>query len=247
MTTRVAVFRPDDERMRDAISFLESLGVEPVADPMLTISPTGATPREDADDVIFTSTTGVGLLPDGWDPGDARICAIGPQTAAALEEAGIVVDLVPETYSSSGLVNRLGKESAGRRVEVARSDHGSDVLLDGLEEAGAYLHETVLYRLERPSDAGTSTAIAAEGDLDAALFSSSLTVEHFLEAAAVRGIKDDAIEGLDATVVGTIGHPTAHTAREFGINVDVVPPEATFEALAQAVVEQLQESTSTQG
>jgi uroporphyrinogen-III synthase len=68
---RVAVFRPDDERIREAVSLLESRGVEPVADPMLAIEETGAVPRVDADVVIFTSTTGAGCLPAAWSPGDA--------------------------------------------------------------------------------------------------------------------------------------------------------------------------------
>ncbi len=44
----VAVFRPDDNRIDDATSLLESLGAEPIPDPMLAIEPTGQTPRTDA-------------------------------------------------------------------------------------------------------------------------------------------------------------------------------------------------------
>ncbi|MFB6308551.1 MAG: uroporphyrinogen-III synthase, partial [Haloarculaceae archaeon] len=38
---RVAVFRPDDERLTEAVELLESLGADAVADPMLAIDPTG--------------------------------------------------------------------------------------------------------------------------------------------------------------------------------------------------------------
>jgi uroporphyrinogen-III synthase len=243
---RVAVFRPDDERMAEAVALLESLGAAPVADPMLAIEETGAVPRTDADVVVFTSKTGAGCLPDGWSPGDATVCAIGPGTAGALREAGVRVDLVPETYSSAGLVEALREEVGvapsgeagieGARVEVARSDHGSDVLLDGLDDADAYHHETVLYRLVRPDGAGESADLAAAGELEAALFTSSLTVEHFLAAAGERGVREAAIDGLEGAVVGAIGEPTRETAEREGIAVDVVPGEATFEALARAVL-----------
>jgi uroporphyrinogen-III synthase len=248
------VFRPDDERLESAVDLLDSLGADPVPDPMLEVVPTGARPRTGADYVIFTSTTGVELAAgvrargadaagasdadaDRWEPGDATVCAIGASTADALRAHDYPVDVVPEEFSSSGLVATLEAEVAGARVEVARSDHGSPVLLDGLEAAGAYVHETVLYRLERPEGAGESVALAADGNLDAALFTSSLTVEHFLAIADERGVREAAVTGLNDAVVGTIGDPTAETAADAGIDVDVVPDTADFEALAAAVVE----------
>jgi uroporphyrinogen-III synthase len=239
MSPRVAAFRPDDERAAEATELLESLGVEPVADPMLAIEETGATPRTDAAFVIFTSATGAACVPEEWFPREATVCAIGPATARGLREVGIGVDLVPETYSSSGLVDALESRVGGARVEIARSDHGSDVLRDGLDDAGAYHHETVLYRLIRPEGAGRSTALAAADDLEAALFTSTLTVEHFLGAAEDRGVREEAVAGLNRGIVGAIGEPTREAATTAGIDVDVVPEEATFEALARATVAKL--------
>ncbi|MFW6320376.1 MAG: uroporphyrinogen-III synthase [Halohasta sp.] len=235
---RVAVFRPDDERLDEAVELLDSLGATPIPDPMLAVEPTGATPATDAAYTIFTSKTGIELAADaGWEPGDSTLVSIGPGTSAAAEAAGWTVDREPDTYSSAGLVDLLREEVDGKTVEVARSDHGSEELLDGLDDAGADWSETVLYRLVRPPESGRSAELAADGELEAAAFTSSLTVEHFLEAAAERGIRDDAIAGLDRAVVGVIGEPTRRTAAEQGIDVDIVPAEATFEALATAVVE----------
>jgi uroporphyrinogen-III synthase len=243
----VAVFRPDDDRLADAVDLLESLGADAVADPMLAVAPTGAHPRPDADFVVFTSTTGVELaagVRDGgpetrFAPGDATVCAIGESTADALRAHDYPADLVPDEYTSSGLVAALEPHVDGARVEVARSDHGSAVLLDGLEAAGAYVHETVLYRLTRPEGSGVSAVRAASGDLDGACFTSTLTVEHFLDAAADRGVRDEALAGLNDAVVGAIGPPTADAARQHGIDVDVVPDTADFEALACDVVDRV--------
>ena len=237
---RAAVFRPDDERMREAVELLESLGATPVPDPMLAVEPTGATPADDgATVVVLTSKTGVELAAArSWRPRDGTALAcIGPRTAAAAREAGWTVDVVPAEYSSEGLVAALSDRVAGERVEVARSDHGSPALLDGLRDAGAHVHETVLYRLVRPEGAGESVERAARGGLEAALFTSSLTVEHFLDAATERGVRDAAVAGLDRAVVGAIGEPTRETAESLGVAVDVVPSEATFEALATETVE----------
>ena len=114
----VAVFRPDDERLTEAVELLESLGCAAVADPMLSVEPTGETPAV-GDYVVFTSKTGVELAREaGWEPGAATVCAIGDSTAAALRDAGYRADVVPETFSSAGLVARLADEVAGRSVAV---------------------------------------------------------------------------------------------------------------------------------
>ncbi|PSQ05792.1 uroporphyrinogen-III synthase [Halobacteriales archaeon QS_6_71_20] len=260
---RVAVFRPDDERLTEAVEFLDSLGAAAVPDPMLAVEPTGAVP-EAGDWVVFTSKTGVELATGaGWSPAGAAdrdgktpsVACIGPSTAAAAEAAGWTVDLVPEEYSSTGLVaafagadrntaeGRSGSGDAvgvdGVRIEVARSDHGSAVLLDGLRDAGATVHETVLYELVRPEGSGDAAEAAAGGDLDGACFTSSLTVDHLLDAAAERGVRAAAVDGLNDAVVGCIGHPTRETAEERGVDVDAVPAEASFETLAEAVVAEL--------
>jgi uroporphyrinogen-III synthase len=237
-TLTVAVFRPDDERLEEAIAYLESRGVDVIPDPMLSIRATGESPRTDGEYTVFTSKTGVELAADaGWSPGESKLVAIGPKTATAAERAGFEVDLVPEAYTSSGLVEALAPAVDGTTVEVARSDHGSAVLLEGLQAAGAYIHETVLYELVIPEGAGRSVSLAAEGCLDVALFTSSLTVEHFVQVAEERGVAEAAMNGLAVAVVGVIGPPTAETADELGIRVDVVPSEAEFEVLARETLE----------
>jgi uroporphyrinogen-III synthase len=237
---RVAVFRPDDGRLAAAESLLAGLGVVPVLDPMLAIEPTGNAPRTDAAYAILTSKTGAEIVADlGW-RFDGTLCAIGERTAAALESADYSVDLVPPEFSSAGLVAALADHVPGTPVEVARSDHGSSVLLEGLNAAGAYVHETVLYGLVRPPQSGESAALAARGELDGALFTSSLTVTNFLAAAREQALEDEARAGLENAVVGTIGEPTRETAMTAGIAVDVVPETAAFEALARDVVARIE-------
>lgn len=234
---RVAVFRPDDGRIDDAAALLDSLGAEPVPDPMLTIEPTGETPPE-ADFVVLTSATGVDVLADsGWEPGDAVLCCIGPSTAEAAETAGWTVGRIPERYDSEGMVAELRDDVAGKSVALARSDRASETMPEGLRAAGAEVSETTLYRLRRPEGVGNSAELAAAGELDGAVFTSASTVEGFLESAAEREVRDEAVAGLGDAAVGAIAEGPAATARDAGIDVDVVPDEADFEALAKAVVD----------
>ncbi|AWB26617.1 uroporphyrinogen-III synthase [Halococcoides cellulosivorans] len=240
MRPRVAIFRPDDGRLEATADRIRAHDCEPVCDPMLAVEPTGATPPA-ADLVVVTSVTGARLLDEADWPADAPIAAIGPATADALRAHGYRVDVVPGTYSSAGLVTALADRVAGDRVVLARSDRGSGVLPEGLRDAGATVEETVLYELVRPAEAGESVAMAADGALDGALFTASMTVQNFVAIARDRDVLDAVREGLADAVVGAIGEPTARAAREAGLSVDVVPSEADADALADAVCDRLRE------
>ena len=247
-TPKVAFFRPADERERRAVEAVGEHGFEPLSDPLLETRPTGAKPRTDADYVVLTSVTGVSLAGETVRGTDGVVCAVGPKTADALRDEGVVVDIVPEEYTSAGLVRVLEETDVeGACVEVARSDHGSDELLDGLNEAGAYVHETVLYEITRPEGGGERTSKALEdGKLDAVLFTSSLTVEHLVGALEEAGLGVDALEDV---FVGVIGDPTHRTAEECGVDVDYVADEATFDSLVRGLCGEFeaQREPSTKG
>jgi uroporphyrinogen-III synthase len=235
---KVAFFRPADKREKRAVEIVREHGFEPLSDPLLETVPTGAEPRTDADYVVLTSVTSVRLASELLRDTEAVVCAVGPKTADALRAEGIDVDIVPERYTSTGLVDALNEAGVnGVRVEVARSDHGSDELLDGLNEAGAYVHETVLYEITRPEGGGEATVKALRKDtLDAVLFTSSLNVEHLVEVLEEAGVGVDA---LDDVLVCAIGEPTRSTAESISVKVDLVPDEETFESLVEAAAERL--------
>lgn len=236
---KVAVLRPDDNRIVEAVEYLQSLGVSPVADPMLAIRPTGEAP-ERADYCIFTSETGVEIAAEhDWSPGPATVCAVGQQTAAALRTYGYPVDVVPSTYTSAALVEELSADVRSKTVELARSAHGSDVLVRGLKAADAVVHETHLYRLERPSTAGHSVSLAIDGQLDGILFTSPKTVDHFFETANERNDVAALRRGLDETVVGAIGTPTERAVCGKQTTVDVTPDTVDFTRLAEVTVGQI--------
>ena len=66
-----------------------------------------------------------------------RVAAIGPGTAAALREAGIVADIVAERYVAEGLLEALQGRIEGQRFLIARAEEARDTLPEGLRAAGA--------------------------------------------------------------------------------------------------------------
>ena len=156
------------------------------------------------------------------------VAAIGPGTAAALREHGVIADVVPERSISEALVEALGEvEVEGRRVLVARAAEARDVLPDALRERGAEVDVVALYETVREDP--DPDAMALVGDADYVSFTSSSTVTNFLEAIG---------DGFpaDARVV-SIGPVTSETAREAGLIVHVEASRHDPDGLVEALVE----------
>lgn len=237
---KVAIFRPKNKE-KESKKILNSLGFEVLSDPLLEFIPTGNKPLETADYFIFTSTTGIEVLYrleiDFNYFNSGTVCAIGPKTKDALEDRNIDVDIVPTEYSSKGLVETLKDRIKEKKIEIARSDHGSIELLKGLNNSGGFVHETVLYRIEKPEMGGKKTIDALiNNELDAILFTSSLMVEHFLEASKQYSKKDKILESISNCTIGCIGKRTKETAQSNGINVDYIPKNETFEDLVDTLI-----------
>jgi uroporphyrinogen III methyltransferase / synthase len=183
--------------------------------------------------VCFTSPNGVRLLFEALDAhgkdaralANAQVAAIGPGTAAALRERGVLADVVPERSIAEALVEALEDVPVrGRPVLVARAGEARDVLPEALRERGAVVDVVALYETvrEEPSVA----ALAAAREADYVTFTSSSTVRNYLEVAggAPGGAR-----------IVSIGPVTSATAREAGLTVDVEAerhdPDGVVEAL----------------
>ncbi|WNY28533.1 hypothetical protein MmiEs2_07240 [Methanimicrococcus stummii] len=201
--------------------------------------------------VIFTSANGIDYTLknlDGVGEKDfldalkkIKIVAIGPTTRKKLESYGLESSMMPGEYSSVGLVNDLGKDVSGKIIDIPRSFYGSAVLVQGLIDAGATVHQTHVYTLDIPEGALQDELIekTIAGEIEAFAFTSTMMVKNFMALADKIGDRDEVISQLNEAVVGAIGDPTAQTVESFGVTVDVVPDEFTFEALVSAMKEKM--------
>jgi len=202
------------------------------------------------DYVIFTSANGIDYtLKNLGDVSEKeflaalkkiKIAAIGPTTKKKLESYHLTSALIPGEYSSEGLVSDLGKNVAGKIIDIPRSFYGSEVLVKGLESADAIVYQTHVYTLEIPEGELQEELIekTLAGEISAFAFTSTMMVKNFMALADKVGEKETIIEILNRSLVGAIGYPTAQTVESFSITVDVVPNEFTFEALIFAMKEE---------
>jgi len=191
--------------------------------------------------VCLTSPNGVRLLFEAMENAgvDARalagvtVAAIGPGTARALAERGILADVVPERFVAEGLIEALeDHEVAGARVLVARAAEARDVLPDALRERGAEVDVVALYETvrEQPGD----DQIEAAQNADYITFTSSSTVTNLTEALGDRF-------PTGARIV-SIGPITSETARAAGLAVDVEAQRHDIDGLLEALLDDVRQS-----
>jgi uroporphyrinogen III methyltransferase/synthase len=191
--------------------------------------------------VCLTSPNGVRLLfeamaaagRDARALANATVAAIGPGTAAALGERGVIADVVPERFVAEALAEALtGVDVAGKPALVARAAEARDVLPRALRERGAEVDVVALY--ETVAEDPEPEALAAASAADYLTFTSSSTVRNYVAAIG-------AGHAPGARVV-SIGPVTSEAARDAGLEVAAEAerhdPEGLVEALVADVTDQ---------
>jgi uroporphyrinogen-III synthase len=206
---RVIVTRPEGQE-EPLASRLRALGHDVVLCPLVRIEPLGddSVDVSGYDWVLVTSVNGAAELGRRGRGTPRRVAAIGPGTAAALEEQGIRVDLVPAVSTQEGLLEAL-PHPAGR-VLFAGAEGARRLLADELGADFVALYRTIPLGPEQPP-AGDVVLLAS--------------------ASAARAFATLAV-GVPAV---SIGPQTSAAAREAGIRVLAEAERHDLEGLLAAL------------
>jgi uroporphyrinogen III methyltransferase/synthase len=157
----------------------------------------------------------------------ANVAAIGPGTARALAEHGIVADIVPERSVAESLVQALA-EVPVKHALVARAKEARDVIPDALRARGAEVDVLALY--ETVAEPLSPQALTTARGADYITFTSSSTVRFFLDAAGgPAGLSPE-------TRIVSIGPITSETLREHGLEPQVEAQDHDVDGVIQALL-----------
>ena len=104
--------------------------------------------------MVFTSPTGVEVFFDELKKQKKdirslcgiRVAAIGQGTASALEQRGLLADLVPSVYDGDTLARELAEKlDGGERILIPRALKGNENIVPVLEEKGASVDDIGIY------------------------------------------------------------------------------------------------------
>lgn len=246
---RIAITRPPEQAAALA-ERLEALGARTVPLATIAIAPIEDPSALDAaianlasyDWLVFTSVNGVAAFAErlaatgrDWTARRlARVAAIGPATARALEERGVQVDLTPVEYVAEGILEGLGNV-AGQRLLLARADIARRALADGLRLRGAEVDEIAAYRtvIQPAGPEMIQRALLGDERVDAITFTSSSTARGLVEGLAAMGL--DPRAALRGVALAAIGPITAATLRDAGLEPALIAEEYTIPGLTDAL------------
>jgi uroporphyrinogen III methyltransferase/synthase len=224
---------------------LEELGAEVLLQPAIEIGePPDWKPADKAlaelsefDWIVFSSVNGVtAFMKRLWEIGrdvrafsNARVAAIGPATADALEKQHLRVDCVPPQYQAEALAAALQDEAAGNSFLLVRASRGREVLARELVSAGGRVTQAVFYE--------SRDAVAPAPEVVAALKEEKITWTTVTSSAIARSLVNLFPQQLHKTRLATISSVTTATLEQFGYTVTAEADEATMEGVVQAIID----------
>ena len=167
---------------------------------------------------------------------DIKVCAIGPGTADAVREYGVISDLVPSTYRAEAVVEEFRKFKADNlKILLPRASKAREILPDELRKMGATLDIVDVYRTVMPENKVESVCkMLEEGEIDMITFTSTSTVTNFMK---MFGDKAEQVKTwLKDVNIASIGPVTSETVRKLGLNITVEPADSTIDALTDAII-----------
>jgi uroporphyrinogen-III synthase len=222
----IAITRPADQAETLA-ELVRDAGGTPILFPLLAIAPLNDYAAFDAivdrlddfDWAFFISSNAVQhgiqrVLSRRQLPPRLRYAAVGPATAAQLQQFGVADVLIPaDRFDSESLLNLAEMHDvAGKRCVVFRGVGGRELLADTLRQRGAQVEFAECYRRINPNpDARELTRMWQNGRLQAIVVTSSEALRNLLEIAG------DKADWLRATPVFVNHARIAEYAREQGL------------------------------
>jgi len=246
---RVMITRPLHQSQKLA-NLVEELGGEPWGFPTIEITlPSDFAPMdcaikhiEEYSWLAFTSANGVSaffnrmrhLKKDIRSLKGVNICTIGPKTKAELEKYSLIVNYVPDSYTSQALADGLSEKlGADDSVLIPRAESAPDAF-SGLRDMGFRIDEVPAYRtVQGNGNIQIAKQFFRERKIHILTFTSASTVTNFVDIMAV----DDLEELLEGVTIACIGPITAKTVRDMGMPVHVVADEYTVEGMIASVLE----------
>ena len=165
--------------------------------------------------------------------GKARKFARGPKPGRALREIGLEAEVTTEKPTSEGIAEMLSRvDLGGHRVGLQLypdKDHGA--LIAAIMAQGAEVDTVLPYVYDaKTADANIITAIdeMAAGRIDAIALTNLRQVRRLVETARAKGCEARLREGLDKTLIASVGPAVSEELKSQGLRTDVYPANEAF-------------------
>jgi len=238
------------QQASDLARILSEKGADVIEFPTIRIEPLKSYKEIDAeiknlpgyDWLIFTSVNGVdhffqrlfAAKKDVRSLANIKLAAIGPTTQEALENKGLLVDLLPKEFVAESVVKAFKEkvDLKGKKILIPRAKEARDLLVKELEKEGAAVKAVPVYKTVVDRE-GKKEILESfkEFPPDVVTFTSSSTVKNFVELAG----KESFPTLFKKTLFASIGPITSKTAEELQVPVAAQAESFTIPGLIESV------------
>jgi uroporphyrinogen-III synthase len=169
------------------------------------------------------------------------IVSRGPKPVPLLRALGVpVAVVVPEPNTWKEIVDAVAVR-AERRIAVQEYGRPNLEMNAALEALGAHVTPFAIYRWELPENIEplrTAARKLASGEIDVALFTSSVQLDHLLEIARDLRIERQVLEALRRDVaIASVGPVMTAALESNGLAADIIPNHPKMGSLVKAAAD----------
>jgi uroporphyrinogen-III synthase len=162
-----------------------------------------------------------------------RKFARGPKPGRALREIGLEPQMTTEKPTSEGVAEMLSRlDLKGRRLGLQLypdKDHAA--LIGAITAQGAEVDPVLPYVYDaKAADANIVTAIdeMAAGRVDAIALTNLGQIRRLVEAARAHGREDELRQGLEGTLIASVGPAVSGELQSHGLRTDISPANDAY-------------------
>jgi uroporphyrinogen-III synthase len=173
---------------------------------------------------------------------ELTIVSRGPKPVPILRELGARAQIVvPEPNTWKEVVAAVASRPE-RRVALQEYGRPNAEMIAALESLGAKVTPFAIYRWDMPEDTRPleeAVRRLAACAVDVALFTSSIQLDHLLQAAEEQNLKVEVRAALaDYAAVASVGPIMTDALKAEGLPVDIVPEHPKMAGIVKAAAEQ---------
>ncbi|MDR1819682.1 MAG: uroporphyrinogen-III synthase [Methanobrevibacter sp.] len=250
----IAITRPFD-RSEEACEIIKSFKAKPFVAPTLELEMVNSKTLKNLMDnlnkldwLIFTSPTSIksifNFYPDFKDKlsNKTKIAAIGSKTAEILSDYGLDIDLIPEDYTSEGLIESFKKlDIKNKFIGIPRTLDARLILPVELKKLGTDVLIAETYKSVLPLDTVRIEILISKilnDEIDAIIFTSPLTVKNLFKVSVDDQV-DELINKLSTSVLTVSIGPITHKALEEFDVYSIYPDKYTVKDMLELLFETL--------
>jgi uroporphyrinogen-III synthase len=247
------VLVPRDKKEAQTFSrLLERYGGIPIEIPLIAFRPVKVDQHlqqvletlDTYDWIIFTSKVTVetlaALIGSGKLSKLPKIAVIGKKTEEALQKNGLTAQFLPSKFVAETFVEEfLPYTYQGMKICIPKGNLARDYIAKSLRAGGAIVEEAIVYENYMPEESQEKLkSLIAGRKLDILLFTSSSTVDHFMDVVTKYQLEKQ----LEDCLIGCIGPITEEKLKSYGLTVHASPKVYTVEEMINSINSYLEEN-----